>query len=158
MPLMASKFFVTTVIAHIDHGKTTLLDSLLAHGGFISRSIAGNIKFLDTRIDEQLRGITMKNSVIRINEHYFIDTPGHVDFEQLLYSASLISDNFILLIDVNEGITPRAYTLIKFIDPNRTILILNKCYDFDKLKDKSSILKKVLSNIKKAFSFDSNLA
>lgn len=126
MPLMASKFFVTTVIAHIDHGKTTLLDSLLAHGGFISRSIAGNIKFLDTRIDEQLRGITMKNSVIRINKHYFIDTPGHVDFEQLLYSASLISDNFILLIDVNEGITPRAYTLIKFIDPNRTILILNK--------------------------------
>lgn len=123
---MKSKFFVTTVLAHIDHGKTTLLDSLLAYGGFISRSIAGNIKFLDTRIDEQLRGITMKNSVVRINEHYFIDTPGHVDFEQLIYSASLVSDNFILLIDANEGITPRAYTLIKFIDPNRTILILNK--------------------------------
>lgn len=126
---------VTSIIAHIDHGKTTLLDSVIASTGYFSKSLIGELRYLDSRKDEQERGITMKLSPIKLsNGHVFIDTPGHVDFENLIFSSSALCDNHLILIDVNEGITPRTCSLIKFINPNRSILFINKvdkCDDFE---------------------------
>jgi elongation factor 2 len=126
---------ITSIVAHIDHGKTTLIDSLIASQGFISKSIAGDLRYLDNRADEQERGITLKLSPIKLKSGLiFIDTPGHVDFESLIFCSSILSDNHLILVDVNEGITPRTYSLIKYINKQRTILVLNKvdkCDDFD---------------------------
>lgn len=126
---------ITSVIAHIDHGKTTLIDSLIAADGYFSKSLAGEIRYLDSRKDEQERGITLKLTPIKLkNGHAFVDTPGHVDFEHLIFSSSILSDNHLVLIDVNEGITPRTNSLVKFINKSRSILVLNKvdrCTDFD---------------------------
>lgn len=130
-----SKSKITSIIAHIDHGKTTLLDSVIASTGYFSKSLVGSLRYLDSRKDEQEREITMKLSPIKLgNGHVFIDTPGHVDFENLLFSSSILSDNHIVLIDVNEGITPRTYSLVKFINRDRCILVINKvdkCADFE---------------------------
>lgn len=126
---------ITSIVAHIDHGKTTLMDSLIAFDGHISKSLAGDIRYLDNREDEQTRQITLKLSPVELsNGHVFIDTPGHVDFESLIFCSSILADNHIIIIDVNEGITPRTYSLVKYINKERAVLVLNKidgCSDFD---------------------------
>ncbi|KAI4291453.1 hypothetical protein PAPHI01_0727 [Pancytospora philotis] len=118
---------ITCFIAHIDHGKTTVMDSLVASQGHISRALAGDLRYMDSRADEQTRKITLKLGPVRLgNGAVFIDTPGHVDFESLIFCSSVLSDNFVVLVDVNEGITPRTYSLVKYIDPARAVLVLNK--------------------------------
>lgn len=54
------------ILAHVDHGKTSLSDSLLASNGIISTNLAGKVRFLDSREDEQTRGITMESSAISL--------------------------------------------------------------------------------------------
>lgn len=54
------------VLAHVDHGKTSLSDSLIASNGIISSKMAGKLRYLDSRPDEQERGITMKSSSISL--------------------------------------------------------------------------------------------
>ncbi|KAM0677456.1 Elongation factor-like GTPase 1 [Binucleata daphniae] len=151
------KIYITSILAHIDHGKTTLIDSLLATNNIISSSCAGDIRYMDSRNDEQIRGITLKLSVATITKHknnseaknniekrtslktksneekanntidyIIIDTPGHVDFESLIQISNFISSSFVLIIDVNEGITPRIFSLISHMQPNKTLLVLNK--------------------------------
>lgn len=56
------------ILAHVDHGKTTLADALVASNGIISQRMAGKLRYLDNRPDEQERGITMKSSSISL--HY----------------------------------------------------------------------------------------
>ena len=77
-----------TIIAHIDHGKTTLSDSLIAESGLLSKEVAASARLLDYDFIEQERGITIKASGISLVHSFdgknylinLIDTPGHIDF------------------------------------------------------------------------------
>src|SRR5881392_4158958 len=107
--------------AHIDHGKTTLSDSLIAGAGMISEELAGSQLFMDYDEQEQARGITI-NAAIASMVHDFeggqylinlIDTPGHVDFGGDVTRAMRAIDGVIILVDAVEGIMPQTETVIR---------------------------------------------
>lgn len=75
------------ILAHVDHGKTTLSDSLLATNGIISSKMAGKVRYLDSREDEQERGITMESSAISL----YFKLVKTVDTEGLIYTQCLFS-------------------------------------------------------------------
>ncbi|XP_055954074.1 elongation factor-like GTPase 1 isoform X2 [Argiope bruennichi] len=124
------------IMAHVDHGKTTLADSLIASNGIISQKMAGKLRYMDSRKDEQERGITMKSSSVSIHyqkdeECYLInviDSPGHVDFVGEVCTAVRLCDGAIILVDVVEGICPQTKTALQqaWIGHIRPLLVLNK--------------------------------
>lgn len=124
------------ILAHVDHGKTTMSDSLLASNGIISNKLAGKLRYLDSRPDEQLRGITMKSSLITLHHAYqdseyivnLIDSPGHVDFASEVSTAVRLCDGAIIVIDVVEGVCPqtRSALSIAYVEGLKPILLLNK--------------------------------
>ena len=104
------------ILAHVDHGKTTLADSLVASNGFISQRLAGQLRYLDSRQDKQERGITMKSSAVTLshNDHVInlIDSPGHVDFSSEVSRSLSACQGVILLVDANQGV--QAQTVSNF--------------------------------------------
>lgn len=130
------------ILAHIDHGKTSLSDCLLASNGIISQQHQGEIRYLDSRQDEQERGITMEASAISL---YFrtpsseflvnlIDSPGHVDFSSEVTHASRLCDAAIILVDALEGVGSQTVSALKqaWDEELQSILVINK---IDKLYD-----------------------
>jgi len=122
--------------AHIDHGKTTLSDSLIAGAGMISEELAGQQLFMDYDEQEQARGITI-NAAIASMVHDFeggqylinlIDTPGHVDFGGDVTRAMRAIDGVIILVDSVEGIMPQTETVIRqaLKERVRPALFINK--------------------------------
>ncbi|XP_053993490.1 elongation factor-like GTPase 1 isoform X2 [Hylaeus volcanicus] len=126
------------VIAHVDHGKTSICDFLISTNGFITPESAGKVQFLDSREDEHRRSITMKSSCVGLHhkvsdslESYLInlvDCPGHVDFSCDVASMVNICDGVLLIIDVVEGIRSQTKHVAEKAYKERLqfILIFNK--------------------------------
>lgn len=124
------------IMAHIDHGKTTFADGLLAVNSIVPRQQVGKLRYLDSRSDEQERGITMKASAIMLNLDQFlinvIDTPGHVDLVHETAVAASLSDVCYVLVDLMEGVVAQTRTALLHARrfDLRCVLVLNK---FDRL-------------------------
>jgi ribosome assembly protein 1 len=126
------------VIAHVDHGKTTLTDCLLSSNKIISKSLAGKLRYMDSREDEQEREITMKSSSISLVYENpltkedllvnLIDSPGHVDFAFEVSSGLKVCDNAILVVDVVEGVCSQTYKVLNAAikEGLKVVLLLNK--------------------------------
>ena len=145
---------LVTIIAHVDHGKTTLADNLIESNGIISERLAGTLRYLDSDAEEQRRGITMRASAIGLKHTYYppkisqnkngksgdipavrrdmvihlIDSPGHVDFSAEVTSSLLLCDSAILVVDAVEGLCARTHSLVReaYLHQLVPVLVINK--------------------------------
>ena len=129
---MIQKLRNIAIIAHVDHGKTTLVDKLLQQSGTLDSRLAPTERLMDSNAIEKERGITIlaKNTAIKWNDYRIniVDTPGHADFGGEVERVLSMVDSVLLLVDAAEGPMPqtRFVTQKAFAMGFRPIVVINK--------------------------------
>ena len=129
---MIEKLRNIAIIAHVDHGKTTLVDKLLQQSGTLDRKDQGSERIMDSNDQEKERGITIlaKNTAIEWNDYHIniVDTPGHADFGGEVERVLSMVDCVLLLVDAVDGPMPqtRFVTSKAFEQGLKPIVVVNK--------------------------------
>ncbi|MBD3654405.1 translational GTPase TypA [Kangiella sp.] len=129
---MIDKLRNIAIIAHVDHGKTTLVDKLLEQSGTLGERAGPQERVMDSNDLEKERGITIlaKNTAIKWNDYRIniVDTPGHADFGGEVERVMSMVDSVLLLVDAAEGPMPqtRFVTQKAFAQGLKPILVINK--------------------------------